>query len=72
MNAILSPAAISGIRTPVITQHLPPGAISYGAGQIGAGHRRKTKKRTNRHKTTKKVRKHRRSMKRNSLRRRKY
>jgi hypothetical protein len=39
----LQPLAISGYETPVITQHLPPGAISYDSGpaNIEGGSRRR-------------------------------
>ena len=46
--APLQPLAISGYETPVITQHLPPGAISYGdskpANIEGGGRRRRGRK----------------------------
>ena len=47
--APLQPLAISGYETPVITQHLPPGAISYGdskPAKIEGGSRRSKRSRS--------------------------
>ena len=47
--APLQPLAISGYETPVITQHLPPGAISYGDSKpanIEGGSRRSKRSRS--------------------------
>jgi hypothetical protein len=58
----LSPAEVRGLGTPVITQHLPPGAITYNANgnlnQIGG---RYTKRNIRRLKRTKKINRHRRT-----------
>ena len=52
--APLQPLAISGYETPVITQHLPPGAISYDskpANIEGGGRRSKRSRSSSKHKS---------------------
>ena len=70
-----SPQEISGYSTPVITEHLPTGSITYNANgaldinlkpsQTGGRYRRskKSKKRTNKKRTNKKKRSIKRSKK---------
>jgi len=75
---LLTPQEISGYSTPVITEHLPPGAIKYnpdgrlvdtidGRLQAGGtqkgGKRSSSKKRSSKKRSSKKVRKHRRHSK---------
>jgi len=62
-----TPEEVTGIGTPVIIEHLPPGSITYNANgslnQIGGKRRRYTKRNIRRLKRTKKINKHRRTKK---------